>query len=320
MTKPLPNEVLLRHSLWQWIRFIDKMRADRYAFLEPDREFSKLEDLLEIKTGMPESDRNSIFYRTLLNDFNIWARNKSFAGRPQPIPIYPHEGSTLSERFPDLHGQKEIPQYNPQTHQLLSLMVYKQTWGRIIRQIYELMPGVNGLCYPASGYCNTYGKLCSVHDKATPIGEWREFKENHYSLFGCWQNVDYYGKDIGYKASMTWTSRLKVENFIPPFDLPYRIIIAGYVLDAYQFNGMGIVEFPGAINVLFDTGPIQGPYTSPLIGSDEVCISPDVDDIANNHSTKYNHAGWQVFSCWLIVIPAEGQFPEYCELPEEEQQ
>ena len=48
MTKQLPNEILVRHSLWDWIRIFDRMRADRYAFLQPIGKYSALEDLLEI--------------------------------------------------------------------------------------------------------------------------------------------------------------------------------------------------------------------------------------------------------------------------------
>ncbi len=314
MTKQLNNETMIRHSLWKWIRIFDKMRADRYAFIDHDKEFSKLEELLEIKQGMPECDRNSIFYKTIVNDFNIWNRYKDgITGRPWATPVYPHEGKTFSEQFPELHGQKQIPYCNPATYLLSNAMYYKKPWSRIIRIYHELLNNFNGLCFPAMPFCNTYGKMCTQHDKAAPTGEWHEFVNTYYDTFGCWQDAGYYYNE-GWKGQITWVAQLKIEKFSPPFgnDIPYRIIVAGNVLDAYQFNGMGIAELPGAINVLFDSGPIQGTYTSPLIGRDQIYTSPDIDDFANN-SNKYSHAGWQVYNCWLIVIPAEGNFTEYTE-------
>lgn len=329
MTKQLPNEILVRHSLLEWIRAFDRMRADRYAILCPDKTFTRLEELLKIKTFLPESDRNSILRRTLYLDAYNWMS----AGNHSDItstPVYLHEGATWAEKYPGIHGEKEIltssdlhrgtgnfwkynhPDYVPAVQELLSMMTARKPWSRVVRKIYELCNQFNGIVdFSANACFTTYKKVCYEHDGTTPVGEWNEKTYQYNDQFGCWQQVwsGYEnGKDFYYVTS-TWSGRLKVD-YTPPFDGPYRLVVAGLLYDSHQFDGMGFVEYPGRYNVVFDSGPVQGNYTSPLIGIDSIYTSTDLDAYTGfNKSADY--AGWMVEDCALIVYPAEGAFPDY---------
>lgn len=311
MMTPLPNEILIRHSLLEWIRIIDLMRADRYALLSPDAEFSRLEDLLEIRTLMPETDRNHIMYNTLFHDRFVWSRATIYgdypAGGPRVTPAYPHEGSTWDGKYPGLHGAKTFPLCGYQNSELDRLMTYHKPWSRLLRKIYEVCSLYNGLVYPARGYSTVYARVCEEHDGTTPTGKWEEMTFRKSDLFGNWQHVWSMADD--WYIVETRVSFLKIEDFKLPFDFPCRLTIAGRAEDVYQFDGMGFVEYPGCQNVFFESGIIQGSYTSPLIGVDKVFASADMEDFKNNNQTGY--AGWRVDDCCLILYPAEGTFPDY---------
>lgn len=326
MTKLLPNEILVRHSLLEWIRAFDRMRADRYAILCPDKSFSRLEDLLKIKTFMPESDRNSILRQTLFLDAYNWMVIHKYS-EITSTPVYLHEGATWAEKYPGIHGEKEIltssdlhwgtgnfwkynhPDYVPAFQELVSMMTARKPWSRVVRKIYELCNQFNGIVYfNDNSFYTVYGKFCDDHDGTTPVGEWNTFINDYNDRFGCYQFVAC--RDEKSYVASTWSSRLKID-YNPPFDIPYRLVVAGSVYDSYQFDGMGVVEYPGRYNVIFDSGPIQGNYTSPLIGIDSIYISTNLDNYYIGYNKSNDRAGWYVEGCALIVYPAEGVFPDY---------
>ena len=319
MTKQLPNEILVRHSLWDWIRIFDRMRADRYAFLQPIGKYSVLEDLLEIETFMPENDRNTILRNTIWDDYSTWDRPLIYKARVRPTPAYLHNGNTWSEKYPEIHGQKGL--LLPTTNNLSNLMLWNKSWSQIIRAIYGGIYQNNGFVYlnAYSGiyygdyneWFTTYHRRCNKHEDTTPVGKWKEFTTRGNSTFGCWQKVQRAWENDGWNGVEVYSteiSRLKIENFTPPFDGPYRIVIAGIVDRFIQFDGMGFVEYPGCYNVIFDSGPIQGNYTSPLIG-------PDSYPLANldyfKETGKTGSAGWKIDYCDTFILPAEGAFPDY---------
>ena len=80
--------------------------------------------------------------------------------------------------------------------------------------------------------------------------------------------------------------------------------------DSYQFNGMGFAEYPGAWNILFEDGPIEGKYTSPLLCPGTVWITPDLNDFANNTGDKENSSGFMIRRLSLLLTPADG-FRDY---------
>ena len=319
--KQLPNEVLVRHSLWEWIRIFDRMRADHYAFLNPDKSFSRLEDLLKIKTFMPESDRNFILRQTLFDDSSSWSYpyNSVFL---KITSACLHNGTTWAEKYPEIHGQNSILNSTSVCWNNFSTStLHNKSWSQIIMAIYEYICSSNGFVYlnASNGivgkvyndWFSVYGRECREHNGTTPIGEWEEFSVTNSSEFGCWQKIIYNQKNdkLDYRVDATSISRLKIENFNPPFDFPYRLVIAGHVSNVIQFDGMGFVEYPGCYNVIFDSGPIQGNYTSPLIGIDSIYTSTDLDIFRENKSTGY--AGWKIDFCNTFVLPAEGVFPDY---------
>ena len=73
---------------------------------------------------------------------------------------------------------------------------------------------------------------------------------------------------------------------------------------------MGFLEYPEAFNVLFEDGPIEGKYTSPLIGPGSVWITPDLNDFANNTGDKENSSGFMIRRLYLLLTPADG-FRDY---------
>ncbi len=319
--KQLPNETLVRHSLWEWIRIFDRMRADRYAFLNPNKNFSRWEDLLKIKTFMPENDRNSILYQAIYNDYMSWYEPYNFVYK-QLTDAYLHNGTTWAEKYPEIHGQNFIPEPTfINWNEITFLTRHNKPWSQIIRAIYKHICRNNGFVYlnASNGrvgkvyndWFSVYGRECREHNGTTPTGEWEEFSVTGSSEFGCWQKIIYNRKNDkwDYRVDATSISRLKIENFNPPFDFPYRLVIAGYVSRVVQFDGMGFVEYPECYNVIFDSGPIQGNYTSPLIGIDSIYTSTDLDIFRENKSTGY--AGWKIDFCNTFVLPAEGVFPDY---------
>ena len=319
MTTPLPNEILIRHSLWEWIRIFDRMRSDRYTFLQPAGKYVSLEESLKIKTFMPENDRNSILVKTIANDAQTWARPLNYTPGVIATPAHLHEGSTWTEKYPEIHGQNNFSV--PEGYNTISYLTNNNApWSQIIRAIYYFICQFNGYRYADYNagqdlyydwfVCNQ--KYCYKHEGVTPIGPWKEDETTGEGILGCWQEIN--RRNFGpYSYEMyissTYTARLRIKNFPSPVDLPYRIVLAGYVDRFSQFDGMGFVEYPGCYNVIFDSGIIQGNYTSPLIGLDSIYTSTDLDYFQENNITGY--AGWRIRRCNLFVLPAEGTFPDY---------
>lgn len=296
------KKYLPKYSLLQWIRILDKMREDRSNFFCPDQEFSKLETLLEIENGAPEFDRSRIFKNTYLEDINRWYKKYiPLIPVDASSPVQRMEGATFGEKYPAIHGKKELPQcqqkkdanYTMQRHGL---------WGKILKEIIAGYHEFNGRILYDNGNLAIKGKYCRNHQGVTPL-EWIDI-DTQGNSFGSYQTVYRDGT-----ASRTYATQAQIVDFTPPFDSKYYIALVGRVPSIYQFDGMGFVEYQDALNILFEDGPIEGKYTSPLIGPGTVWTSPNPEDFANNLDS-IGGSGCYISGVYLLLTPANG-FRDY---------
>ncbi len=296
------KKYLPKYSLLQWIRILDKMREDRSNFFCPDQEFSKLETLLEIENGTPEFDRSRIFKNTYLEDINRWYKKYiPLIPVDASSPVQRMEGETFGEKYPAIHGKKEIPQCQ-QKKDADNTMQRHGLWGKILKEIIAGYHEFNGRILYDSGNLAIKGKYCINHQGVTPL-EWIDI-DTKDNTFGSYQTVYRDGT-----ASRTYATQAQIVDFTPPFDSKYYIALIGNVPSIYQFDGMGFAEYQDALNVLFEDGPIEGKYTSPLIGPGTVWTSPNPEDFANNPDS-IGISGCYISSARLLVTPADG-FRDY---------
>ena len=332
LMKQIPNEILVQHSLLEWIRIFDRMRADRYAFFCPDKSFPRLEDLLKTKTFMPKIDYNSILRKTLYQDAYNWL----YLHKTQYITATPgyirDDGDTLEERYPGLHGVTEVfpnsatfhyveyngnscnPEHIPAYSELIRLMNEQAPWFLIIRGIHEFINQFNGMIF---------------NDIDQDFLSLLRHKRNTYFFSQHPEDDDWEGDHI-YKSTENYVynngfgtyhyyhrNRITFDTYVdallirvnPPFDIPYRLIFAGLAFDSFVFDGMGFVEYPGRWNVLFDSGTIQGSYTSPWLGIDRP--GPFPGESAYDHCPRqYDYSGFYISRGLKILYPADG-FPDY---------
>ena len=177
----------------------------------------------------------------------------------------------------------------------------------IFHEYCDVSKRYNAIISPALAYCSTVGKVYDNHNGVTPTGEYREFNNPKDYVFGNWQDLTR-DSDGTWRATRTWSIRAQI-NYTPEFDAPYRLVMAGLTRNSFEFNGLGVAEFADRWNVFFDSGPVQGAYTSPLIGSDQfyTCRNPEAfKNITNQHAS----AGWQVYTMRLFILPETGAFQE----------
>lgn len=330
------NRYLASHSWLEWLDFIDKMREDHYIFLWPGKaltsvqeeayKYKKLKDLLKIKKGWLIADHNHIIDETLRRDFLLFNMAKDYPhNQVYATPFVPdYSELEKTKRYIGVHGAeyKSLPRINVtswswdtiNTDRLYHLMGYPTPSGVIFHELCDLYALYNGILTPALAYCSTVGKVYDNHNGVTPTGEYREFNNPKDYVFGNWQDLTR-DSDGTWRATRTWSVRAKI-NYKPEFDVPYRLVMAGLTRNSFEFNGLGVAEFADRWNVFFDSGPVQGAYTSPLIGTDQfyTCKDPEAfKNITNQHAS----AGWQVYSMRLFILPPEGHF-SYDYVPEEE--
>lgn len=335
LMKQIPNEILVQHSLLEWIRIFDRMRADRYAFFCPDKSFPRLEDLLKTKTFMPKIDYNSILRKTLYQDAYNWL----YLHKTQYITATPgyirDDGDTLKERYPGLHGVTEVfpnsatfhyveyngnscnPEHIPAYSELIRLMNGQAPWFLIIRGIYKFINQFNGMIYNAIGDSNPFLRIrynTYFFGQHPEDDDWEGNHIYHSAMVNSYGSVDnkglgtYHYFNRNYKALTTYVNTLMIKND-PPFDIPYRLILAGLAFDSFIFDGMGFVEYPGRWNVLFDSGRIQGSYTTPWLGVDRPRPLPE--ESAYDHCPRlYDYSGFFISRSLKILYPADG-FPDY---------
>lgn len=315
------KKYISRYSLLQWMRIFDKMREERYKFYCPEREFLKLEEILRIRNGLLEVDRaylplsytDRAFYRMIEDDvIRKWTINSGVNRHDQPTPARRMDGETWSERYPDVHGKKSIPISDVTQRDYGEAMSDHEYWGRIIPKIIDAFHFFNGRVigeFPL----RIVGRRCiwPNHDGTTPL-KWTDIDYIGANpggvTVGSYQII---GKDQnGYYVSRTEASQFQIQDFEPPCEGPYYIAVVGMPEDSYQFNGMGFAEYPGAWNILFEDGPIEGKYTSPLLGPGTVWITPDLNDFANNTLNKDPSSGFMIRSLSLLLTPADG-FRDY---------
>lgn len=318
------KKYISRYSLFQWMRIFDKMREERYKFYCPEKEFVKLEEVLQIRNGLLEVDRaysplsypNRAFYRMIEGDIlRKWNIDGGFNQRDQPSSAQRLEGETWSERYPDVHGKKSLPISDVmQTGylELIPLIEDHEYWGRIISQVVKGFHIFGGRLL-GEFTVRVVGKRCrwQDHDGTTPL-KWTDVDyieaDPLYTTIGSYQTI---GKDRnGYYVGSTAATQFQIQDFEPPCEGPYYIAVVGMPEDSYQFNGMGFAEYPGVFNVLFEDGPIEGKYTSPLLGPGSVWITPDLNDFANNTGNKENSSGFIIRRLYLLLTPADG-FRDY---------
>lgn len=317
------KKYISRYSLFQWMRIFDRMREERYKFYCPEKEFVKLEEMLQIRTGVPEIDReyaplsysDRAFYRITDDDIlKKWNVDGGFNQRDQPSPVRRMEGETWSERYPDVHGKQSFPEcdFHIIFTDFINSFFRPHYWGRIISQVVKGFHIFGGRLL-GEFTVRVVGKRCRWpnHDGTTPL-KWTDVDyiaaDPLYTTIGSFQTI---GKDRdGYYVGTTAATQFQIQDFEPPCEGPYYIAVVGMPEDSYQFNGMGFAEYPGAFNVLFEDGPIEGKYTSPLIGPGSVWITPDLNDFANNTGNKENSSGFIIRRLYLLLTPADG-FRDY---------
>lgn len=326
------NRALLRNRFAHWLDIIDKMREDRYTFLMPEEDtlsdaekgsykYQKLKDLLKYENGSLLTDRNSVFYRTLRKDFVIWNRSKDYpvnqVWTTPFMPDYTEENKT--EQYPGVHGAKngELPSLDiqpwswacPATDRLFNLIAHNDSWGMILHEYCDVCKKYNGIITTGLAYCDTVGKVYTNHNGVTPTGNYEEFRNHCDDRFGNWQDLTCDSDGKNWRATRTWSIRIQI-NYTPPFDAKYRLILIGFTRNSFEFNGLNIADFADRWNVFFDSGPVQGTYTSPLIGTDQFYTSKNPEafkDITNQHPS----AGWKVDSIRLFILPETGAFQEH---------
>lgn len=326
------NRSLLRYRFAHWIDIIDKMREDRYTFLMPREDtlsdaekasykYQKLKDLLKYENGSLLTDRNHVFYRTLRKDFVIWNRSKDYpVNQVWTTPFMPdYTAENKTEQYPGVHGAQsgELPSLDIQpwswacsaTDRLFNLIAHNDSWSMILHEYCDVCKKYNGIIMPAMAYCDTFGKVYDNHNGTAPTGDYREFHNHYDNRFGNWQDLTCDSDGKNWRATRTWSIRIQI-NYTPPFDAKYRLILIGFTSNSFEFNGLGVAEFADRWNVFFDSGPIQGAYTSPLIGTDQfyTCKNPEsFKNITNQHAS----AGWKVESACLFLLPETGAFQEH---------
>ena len=318
------KKYISRYSLFQWMRIFDKMREERYKFYCPEKEFVKLEEMLQIRNGLLEVDRaylplsypNRAFYRMIEDDIlRKWNSDGGFNQLDQPTPARRMDGETWSERYPDVHGKKSLPISDViQTGylELIPLIEDHEYWGRIISQVVKGFHIFGGRLFGIFSF-RIVGRRCiqQDHDGTTPV-KWTEVdyseERGNPPEFGSFQII---GNDKnGYYVFNTYVYQLQILDFEPPCDGPYYIAVVGMTADSYQFDGLGVAEYPGVFNVLFEDGPIEGKYTSPLLGPGTLWITPDLNDFANNTQNKDLSGGCRIERTYLLITPADG-FRDY---------
>ncbi len=311
------KKYISRYSLLQWMRIFDRMREERYKFYCPEREFLKLEEILRIRKGLPEVDRaylplsytDRAFFRVIEDDvIRKWTINSGVDPNDQPTPARRMNGETWSERYPDVHGKKSIPVSDVTKRDYSEVMSDHEYWGRIIPKIIDAFHFFNGRVFGAFPF-RIVGRRCRQqnHDGITPV-TWTEVDYSEElgnpPEFGSFQII---GNDRnGYYVFNTYVYQLQIQDFEPPCDGPYYIAVVGMTADSYQFDGLGVAEYPGVFNVLFEDGPIEGKYTSPLIGPGTLWITPDLNDFANNTQNKDLSGGCRIERTYLLITPADG--------------
>ena len=291
------KKYLPKYSLLQWIRILDKMREDRSNFFCPDQEFLKLETLLEIENGDPEFDRSKIFKNTYSEDIERWYKDYLPYGKNDASsPVKRMEGESFGEKYPDIHGKKVMPE-SRLNYDAVTTMLKHGLWGKILKEIIAGYHEFNGRIFTPD--LRIKGKYCIEHQGFTPL-KWIDI-EGSGTTFGSYQ--EYY--KVAYQ---TYVTQAQVVDFSPPFDSKYYIAVIGYTANMNPFDGMGFAEYPEAFNVLFEDGPIEGKYTSPLIGPGTVWTSPKpAEDFYPTYSTK---GGCYINTVRLLVTPADG-FRDY---------
>lgn len=330
------NRYLASHSWLEWLDFIDKMREEHYIFLWPGKAFTsvqeeaykykKLKDLLKIKKGWLIADHNHIIDEMLRRDFLLFNMAKDYpANQVYATPFVPdYSELEKTKRYIGVHGAeyKSLPRINVtswswdtiNTDRLYHLLGYPTPSGVIFHELCDLYALYNGILTPVLAYCSTVGKVYYNHNGVTPTGEYREFSNPKDYVFGNWQDVgrDSYGT---LKANRTCNVQLRI-NYTPDFDAPYRLIMVGLTWNSREFNGLGVAEFADRWNVFYDSGPVQGTYTSPLIGTDQFYTCRNPEAIKPNTSET---VGWKVTTVRFFILPPEGHFS--CDyVPEEERE
>ena len=335
------NRYLMQYRFAHWLDFIDKMREDHYTFLMPEKstlssaeketyKYQKLKDLLKYENGSLLTDRNSVFYGTIRRkDFIIWNRAKDYpvnqVWTTPFIPDYTAENKT--ERYSGVHGAKrgELPSLvispwvwsTAVNDRLFNLIVHNDSWSMIIHELCDLYALYNGIMMPGRASCDTVGKVYYNHNGVTPTGEYEEFRNYQDVRFGNWQDITWDSNYKNIRATRTWNIQIKI-NYKPEFDAPYRLILIGLTRNSFEFDGLGVADFADKWNVFFDSGPVQGEYHSPFIGTDQfyICKNPEAfKNITNQHTS----AGWKVDDIRLFILPPEGHF-SYDYVPEEERE
>lgn len=318
------NRYLNLHSWVEWLDFIDKMREDHYIFFSAQKKnykYNKLKNALKIKKGWLIADHNHIIYNMLRMDFSMLNDDSNYTLATPFVPDYSESEKT--KRYMGVHGAEDYPHINAipggwgstNTDRLSRLMNDACPSGVIFHELCDLYALYNGFVpSSSSAYCSAVGKVYDNHNGVTPTGEYREINNPETNIFGNWQTLTR-DSDGTWRAMQTWNLQAKI-NFKPEFDVPYRLVMAGLTRNSFEFNGLGVAEFADRWNVFFDSGPVQGAYTSPLIGTDQfyTCRDPEAfKNITNQHAS----AGWQVYSMRLFILPPEGHF-SYDYVPEEE--
>ena len=305
------NQYLLRYSLRKWMRFLDLMREDRYAFFSPEKSFEKLESLLPIRTGMPETDRNGKFRQAFVLDRENWTIRRPTYGK-WTSSVSPKDGNSWLEKYPEIHGQKTLPAFPAPDTYVSNLIADRKEWGKILRGIVDFYHAYQSLFFQDVTFFKVTGKrwITSQHNGTIPEGDGYNI-DSHDRSFGCYQNIMVSSSKPPF-VSETYFTRFQIVDFEPPFDVPYHIAVLGKTKDFFQFDGMGFVEFPDAYNVFFEDGPIEGKYTSPMIGPDRMWTTPDLDAFKNNTS-KEPSGGWKVEDCILLLVPDVFFFPDETE-------
>jgi hypothetical protein len=333
------NRYLASHSWLEWLDFIDKMREDHYIFLWPGKQFTsaqeeaykykKLKDLLKIKKGWLIADHNHIIDEMLRRDFLLFNMAKDYpVNQVYATPFVPdYSELEKTKRYIGVHGAeyKSLPHINVtpwswdtiNTDRLYHLLGYPTPSGVIFHELCDLYALYNGIMTPGRASCDTVSKVYTNHNGVTPTGDYGEFYNNYDVNFGNWQTITWDGNYKDIRATRTDNVQLKI-NYKPEFEAPYRLILIGFTRNSFEFDGLGVADFANKWNVFFDSGPVQGEYHSPLIGTDQfyICKNPEAfKNITNQHTS----AGWMVEDCRLFVLPPEGHF-SYDYVPEEERE
>ena len=328
------NRYLNSHSWIEWLDFIDKMREEHYQFFMPLKsqmsssqmekyKYKKLKDSLNPHKGWLIADHNYILNNTFRLDselLNFWEWNQGqYWSRATPfIPDYSEKEK--EKRYIGVHGADDIPNigFNLSSGSAFvnNALYRKSSSGTLFHEFCDFFALYNGLLNPYYVKSNTKGKVYANHNGVTPTGDYEEFYNYNDSRFGNWQSITV---DSDGTRRATRTFNIQIEVIVKPeFSSKYRVVVVGKTTASFEFDGLGVADFAGKWNVFFDSGPVQGEYHSPFIGTDQfyICKNPEAyDDNAGTRST----AGFEVESTCIIILPAEGHF-SYDYVPEEERE